>query len=157
MPDQSVASMKDNIFSRIPQDQKYEELSLDNLNEIEGNLSEHNNVIIMDDCTAYLKDKTIKKKLKELVFNRRHKHLSIIFLVQTYKSIEPDIRKLFSNLFIFKCSKREMENIWTEHIELPIDYMLPIMKTVYDEPYQYLFINTDTQRLFKCFDEILLE
>ena len=157
MPDQSVASMKDNIVSRIPQDQKYEELSLDNLKEIEGNLSEHNNVIIMDDCTAYLKDKTIKKKLKELVFNRRHYHLSIIFLVQTYKSIEPDIRKLFSNLFIFKCSKIEMEIIWTEHIELPIDYMLPIMKTVYDEPYQYLFINTDTQRLFKCFDEILLE
>jgi len=156
-PEQSRASMKDNIFSRIPDDQKYEELSLDNLMNVEENLSEHNNVIIMDDCTAYLKDKTIKKKLKELVFNRRHKHLSIIFLVQTYKSIEPDIRKLFSNLFIFKCSKREMENVWQEHIELPMDYMLPIMKTVYDEPYQYLFINTDTQRLFKCFDEIMLD
>ena len=156
-PSQSRASMADKLFDKIPDDQKYEELTLENLNNVEENLSEHNNVILFDDMTAYLRDKTIKKKLKELVFNRRHKHLSIIFLVQTYMSVEPDIRKLFSNLFIFKCSKREMETIWDEHVELPNDYVLPIMKVVFDEPYQYLFLNTDSQRLFKCFDEILLE
>lgn len=156
-PEQSRASMKDKLFDRIPEEQKYEELSLENLDNVEENLSEHNNVIIFDDMTAALRDKSIKKKLKELVFNRRHKHLSIIFLVQTYMSIDPDIRKLFSNMFIFKCSKREMEKIWEEHIELPNDYMLPIMKTVYDQPYQYLFLNTDSQRLFKNFDEIMLD
>jgi hypothetical protein len=89
--------------------------------------------------------------------NRRHKHVSIYFLVQTYFSIEKDIRKLFSNLFVFKCSKKEMEIIFDELVELPKDYILPIMKVVYDKPYQYLFINTDTQRLFKNFDEILIE
>jgi hypothetical protein len=156
-PEQSRASMKDKLFDRIPDEQKYEELSLENLNDVEENLSEHNNVIIFDDQTAYLRDKSIKKKLKELVFNRRHKHLSIIFLVQTYLSVDPDIRKLFSNMFIFKCSKREMEKIWEEQIELPNDYMLPIMKIVFDEPYNYLFLNTDSQRLFKNFDEILLD
>jgi hypothetical protein len=156
-PEQSRASMSDKLFDRIPDNQKYEELTLENLNDVEENLSEHNNVIIFDDMTAYLRDKSIKKKLKEFVFNRRHKHLSIIFLVQTYMSLEPDIRKLFSNMFIFKCSKREMENIWDEHVELPNDYILPIMKVVFDEPYQYLFLNTDSQRLFKGFDEILLE
>jgi len=156
-PEQSRASMKDKLFDRIPDEQKYEELTLENLDDVEENLSEHNNVIIFDDMTAYLRDKSIKKKLKELVFNRRHKHLSIIFLVQTYMSIEPDIRKLFSNMFVFKCSKREMETIWDEHVELPNDYVLPIMKVVFDEPYQYLFLNTDSQRLFKGFDEIMLE
>jgi hypothetical protein len=156
-PEQSRVSMKDKLFDRIPDDQKYEELTLENLNNVEENLSEHNNVIIMDDMTAYLRDKSIKKKLKELVFNRRHKHLSIIFLVQTYMSIEPDIRKLFSNMFIFKCSKREMETIWDEHVELPNDYVLPIMKIVFDQPYEYLFLNTDSQRLFKGFDEIVVE
>lgn len=156
-PEQSRASMKDKLFDRIPDNQKYDELTLDNLNDVEENLSDNNNVILFDDMTAYLRDKSIKKKLKELVFNRRHKHLSIIFLVQTYMSVEPDIRKLFSNLFIFKCSKREMETIWNEHVELPPDYVLPIMKMVYDEPYQYLFLNTDSQRLFKGFDEICME
>jgi hypothetical protein len=156
-PEQSRASMKDKLFDKIPDEQKYNELNLENLNDVEDNLSEYNNVILMDDMASSLKNADIKKKLKELVFNRRHKHLSIIFLVQTYLSIEKDIRKLFSNLFIFKSSKKEMETIFDELIELPKDYILPIMKVVYDKPYQYLFINTDTQRLFKNFDEILIE
>jgi len=156
-PEQSRASMKDKLFDKIPDEQKYNELNLENLMEVENNLSEYNNVILFDDMTAYLKDGEIKKKLKELVFNRRHKHLSIIFLVQTYLSIEKDIRKLFSNIFCFKCSKKEMEMIFDEVVELPKDYILPIMKLVYDKPYNYLFINTDSQRLFKNFDEILIE
>jgi hypothetical protein len=157
MPQKSRESMKDKLFDRLPDEQKYEELNLENLMDVENNLSEYNNVIIFDDMGAYLKDGEIKKKLKELVFNRRHKHLSIIFLVQTYLSIEKDIRKLFSNLFIFKSSKKEMETIFDELVELPKDYILPIMKVVYDVPYNYLFINTDSQRLFKNFDEILIE
>jgi len=157
MPEQSRISMRDRLFDKIPDEQKYNELNLENLNDVEDNLSEYNNVILMDDMASSLKNADIKKKLKELVFNRRHKHLSIIFLVQTYLSIEKDIRKLFSNIFIFKSSKKEMETIFDELIELPKDYILPIMKVVYDKPYQYLFINTDTQRLFKNFDEILIE
>ena len=156
-PEQSRASMKDKLFDKIPDDQKYNELNLENLDDVEDNLSEYNNVILMDDMASSLKNADIKKKLKQLVFNRRHKHLSIIFLVQTYLSIEKDIRKLFSNLFIFKSSKKEMETIFDELVELPKDYILPIMKVVYDKPYQYLFINTDTQRLFKNFDELLIE
>jgi hypothetical protein len=156
-PEQSRASMKDKLFDKIPDEQKYNELNLENLLEVENNLSEYNNVILFDDMTAYLKDGEINKKLKELVFNRRHKHLSIIFLVQTYISIPREIRKLFSNIFVFKCSKKEMELIFDEVVELPKDYILPIMKIVYDKPYNYLFINTDSQRLFKNFDEILIE
>lgn len=156
-PAQSRASMKDDLFDKIPDEQKYDELTIENLNDVESNLSEFNNVMFVDDLTASLKNNDIKKKLKELVYNRRHKHLSIIFLVQSYLSIEKDIRKLFSNLFIFKCSKNEMGNIWEELIEYPKEYILPIMKVVYDKPYNYLFINTDSQRLFKNFDEIIIE
>ena len=156
-PEQSRASMKDKLFDKIPDEQKFNELSIENLMNVEDSLSEYNNVILVDDMTAYLRDSSIKKKLKELVFNRRHKHLSIIFLVQSYLSIEPDIRKLFSNIFVFKCSRKEMERIFEESVELPKEYVLPIMRTVYDRPFQYLFINTDSQRLFKGFDEIILE
>jgi len=156
-PQQSRASMADDLFDKIPDEQKYNELTIDNLNDVEANLSEYNNVLIIDDLTASLKNSDIKKKLKELVYNRRHKHLSIIFLVQSYLSIEKDIRKLFSNLFIFKCSKNEMTTIWEELMEYPKDYILPIMKVVYNKPYAFLFINTDSQRLFKNWDEIIIE
>lgn len=157
-PSASRASMSDKLFDRIPDDQKFEELTLENLQSAESMCSEEgNNVILFDDMTAYLKDKEILKKLKELVYNRRHKHLSIYFLVQTWYSVPKDIRKMFSNIFVFKVSKNEMTSIWDEIVEYPKEYILPIMKTVYDMPYQFLFINTDSQRLFKNFDEIILE
>ena len=156
-PSQSRASMKDKIFDNIPDDQKFEELNLENLNDVETNLDVGSNIIIFDDQTAYLKDNEIQKKLKEFVYNRRHKHLSIIFLVQSWLSVPKDIRKLFTNIFIFKVSKNEMEQIFDEVVELKKDYILPLMKLTYDEPHQYLFINTDSQRLFKGFDEIIVE
>ena len=92
--------MKDKIFDNIPDEQKFEELNLENLNAVESNLDEGSNIIIFDDQTAYLKDNEIQKKLKEFVYNRRHKHLSIIFLVQSWLSVPKDIRKLFTNIFI---------------------------------------------------------
>lgn len=156
-PAQSRASMKDKLFDKIPDDQKFEELSIENLDYVDNNLDEGNNCLIFDDMTAYLKDNETRKKLKELVMNRRHKHLSIFFLVQTYYSVEKDIRKLFSNIFIFRVSKKEMENIFDEVIETHKSYIPDITKLVFDKPYKYLFVNTDSQRLFSGFDEIIID
>ena len=114
-----------------------------------------NNCIIFDDMGAYLRDNKIKQLLKELVMNRRHYHTSIFFLCQTYKSLEPDIRKLFSNIFLFKVSKREMEDIMDEIIKYHTDNIDKIIKIVFGKPYNFLFINTDTRRLFNNFDELI--
>jgi hypothetical protein len=157
-PSASRASMKDQLFNKLPEDQIYEELNLQNLTEIESKLTpDGNNVLLIDDMSAYLKDKNNLKKLKQLVFNRRHLHLSIFFLVQTWFSVPKEIRKLFSNIFVFKVSKNEMSVIWDEVIEHSTDLVLPIVKLVYDQPYQWLFINTDSQRMFKCFDELVFD
>ena len=56
-----------------------------------------------------------------------------------------------------KVSKNEMSNIWSEIIEHADEYLTPIMKIVYNEPYKFLFINTDSQRLFNSWDEILMD
>ena len=156
-PAQSRAIMKGKLFDKIPDEQKFEELSIENLDYVDNNLDEGNNCLIFDDMTAYLKDNETRKKLKELVMNRRHKHLSIFFLVQTYYSVEKDIRKLFSNIFIFRVSKKEMENIFDEVIETHKSYIPDITKLVFDKPYKYLFVNTDSQRLFSGFDEIIID
>ena len=105
--------------------------------------------------TAYLRNNQIKHILKELVFNRRHYHTSIYFLVQTYKSLEPSIRKLFTNLFIFKVSKNELETIINEIIDVHKDNINEIIKIVFDEKYNFLFINSDSNKLFKNWDEIM--
>ena len=155
-PEQSRQSMKDKLFDQLPDDQKFDELTVENLDYIKDNLDEDENVaILFDDMGAYLKNKDTKKKLKEFIMNRRHYHISIYFLVQTWYSIEKDIRKLFSNLFIFKCSRHEMLNITSEMIEQHNDKINEIVKIVYDKPHNFLFINVDSQRMFRCFDELI--
>jgi AAA15 family ATPase/GTPase len=155
-PEQSRQSMKDKLFDQLPDDQKFDELTVENLDYIKDNLDEDENVaILFDDMGAYLKNKDTKKTLKEFIMNRRHYHISIYFLVQTWYSIEKDIRKLFSNLFIFKCSRHEMLNITSEMIEQHNDKINEIVKIVYDKPHNFLFINVDSQRMFRCFDELI--
>ena len=160
-PTHSRSSMKDDLFDSIPEDQRYDELNYENLNEVLERIKKedkkHNNCILFDDMGAYLKNKDTKKLLKELIFNRRHISTSIFFLVQTWFSIEKDIRKLFSNIFVFKVSKKEMETIADEVIETKKEYIPEISKMVFSEPYKYLFINTDTGRLFTDFNEIIIE
>ena len=159
-PSHSRASMKDDLFDTIPQDQRYDELNYETLSEVMQRIKnedkKYNNCIIFDDMTAYLKNNETKQLLKELIFNRRHISCSIFFLVQTWFSIEKDIRKLFSNIFVFKVSKKELETIFDEVIEQKKEYIGEISKMVYNEPYKYLFINTESQRLFSDFNEILI-
>ena len=156
-PHQSRQSMNDNIFSKLPEDQLYDELSLENLDSVMSKLDEGCNAIIFDDMTAYLKDKAVAKRLREILFNRRHLHVSVFFLVQNYYSVPRDIRKVFNNLIVFRCSKMEMKTIFDEVIETKKDNMLDVMKIVYDKPHQYLFVNLETQKMFKDFDELVID
>ena len=116
----------------------------------------HNNLIIFDDMTAYLKNKDTLNMFKELVFNRRHMRTTIFFLVQTWHSVPKELRRLFSNIFLFKSSHDANKLLFDE--VLPIideEKRNAIIKLVYDKPYKFLFINTGSNRLFDCWDEIL--
>lgn len=158
-PSHSRASMKKDIFEELPDEQKFDELTFDNLNGVLESIKaepECNHCLIFDDMGAYLKNNDIRKLLKEIIYNRRHYHISIYFLCQSYLSCEKDIRKLFSNIFIFRVSKAELETIFNEVVESKKDYIYQIAQIVFDKPHQYLFINTDSQRLFKNFDEIII-
>ena len=158
-PPHSRGSMKDDIFDNI--DRKFDELNVETLNtimdEIKEEDSKYSNCIIFDDVTSALRDKAVVKLLRQLIFNRRHLRTSIFFLVQTYLSLEPQIRKLFSNLFIFKVARKELQKIFEEHFEHDDDLANPISKLVFNEPYNFLFINTNTGKMFKNWDEILID
>ena len=161
MPENSQKSLKDNIFSVLGDDKIYNELSYDNLQDVIYRIKEaedyENSCIIFDDMGAFLKNADTKRLFKELIYNRRHLHTSVFFLCQSWLSVEKYLRKLFTNIFCFKVSKSEMTNLFNEVVEQKKDYMMDIMKIVYDKPHQFLFINTDTGRLFKNFDELILD
>lgn len=160
-PSHSRSSMEDDLFGKLPTEQLYDELDEDNLlnvmNIIKEKDEDENNCIIIDDMSSYLKDNDVAKILKNLIMNRRHYHCSIYFLTQTYYSVPREIRRLFSNLFIFKVSKDELTNIFKELVEdkTKFNAINEIRKMVFDKPFQYLFLNTDTGRMFKGFDELI--
>jgi nucleoside-triphosphatase THEP1 len=187
-PSHSRASMKRDIFETVPECQKFDELNYENLRGVldrikSGEVDEDeleddeeidenepiNNCIIFDDMGAYLKDKSIRKLLKEIIYNRRHYHISVFFLCQSYLSCEKDIRKLFSNIFIFRVSPGELKTIFDEVVESKKELMFELSKMVWSTEYydknaivcpddlkhQYMFINTESQRIFKGFDEII--
>jgi len=160
-PSHSRASMKDNLFEKIPDEQKFDELNEENLqvviDVIKNEDKKYNNCIIFDDMTAYLKNHETLKLFKELIFNRRHLRTSIFFLVQTWYSVPKDIRKLFSNIFIFRVSKQENSVIYSEVIEDKKKYQDEITNLVYNEPYKYLFVNLNSQRFFDGFNELLFD
>lgn len=161
-PARSSASIQDNIFDMLPADQIYNELNFDTLYEVKNRVEAEaedgkTSCIIFDDFASDLKNKNTLKLFKELVYNRRHSRLSMYFLAQTWFSTPKELRRLWTNIFVFKVSKNEMANIWEEAVEHDDIYMLPVMKAVFTEPFKFLFINLDTKRLFNCWDEIILE
>ena len=160
-PEPSRSSMKNDIFGKLPPDQLFNELNFENLDlvmdEIEAT-SDLNIAIIFDDVGASLKNFDTMNLMKKLIFNRRHLHTSVFFLVQTYYSIPKDIRKLFSNIFVFRVNKNELATIFDEIVEDKemVDIAPQISKLVYDKPHNFMFINTDSQRIFKNFDELII-
>lgn len=158
-PFSSQKSMKDNIFEKLPDENKFDELTYENLESVyerlENEDKKFNNCIIFDDMGAYLKDNEVFKLFKKLVMNRRHIRTSIYFLCQTYLSVPRDIRKLFTNIFLFKCSFEENELIMKECFLTKKKYLNNIMEIVFNEPFKWLFINVDSQRLFDGFNELI--
>ena len=162
MPSHSRGSLKDNIFEQLPENQLYDSLTNETIDDVFDQIEEVADdggfsLLILDDQQAYLKDKYVTKRLTEIVCNRRHLRTSVWLIAQTYKSIPKQIRQVLTNLFVFKVRKSEMANIFEEQVELMKDNFQDVVKMVYKTPHNYLFIDTATQRIFKNFDEIILE
>ena len=159
MPSSSIQSMKKNPFKNHDEDKMFEQLDLDSISTIYNKLEEssaekQSTLLIMDDIGASLKNNSIKNTLRKIIYNRRHLKVSIIVLLQSYLSLEKEIRKLFNNVIMFKPSKVEFENLFEELFETNKDLALDIMNVAYEKPHDYLVLNVDSQKLYKQFDQI---
>ena len=160
-PANSMGSMSDNIFAKLPDDQIYNELTGDVLEEIIERAKNREDgdkiALIIDDMASQLKNNDVQKALKEIVMNKRHLGIYATFILsQTWKSVPFEIRRLYSNIIIFKVSPNEMESLFTEILPQYKNYSNDISKIVYDKPHEYLVINTDSGKLYKKFNEIII-
>lgn len=160
-PPNSRASINNDFWGdNLPEECIYDELNLENLQEAYDIAEEnaHNGLktlIVLDDVQKYLKGEC-EKTLLHMVNNRRHASLSIWLACQTYNSIPRQVRQGLTDLFIFKINKTEMNNIFNEQIELHADKFNDILAILFKKPHEFFYINSNSQRIFQNFNEILL-
>jgi len=140
-PPNSRASIKNDFWGQnLPEEQIYDELNLENLQQVydlaqEDATEGFKSLIILDDVQKYLKDIDIQ--------------------AQNYFQIPKQVREALTNAFIFKVSKVEFINIFSELIEKEKSVFQEIIeKYAYKEPHSFVFLDTNTGRLFSNWDEI---
>jgi GTPase SAR1 family protein len=161
-PPNSRGSISNDFWGKNLEDEDiYDELNLENLQEAydiaEGNRDEGlRTLIIFDDTQKQMKGEA-EKLLLHMINNRRHASLSIWMACQNYISIPKQVRQNLTDMFIFKVSKVEMSNIFTEHLELSKDVFEKLQQILFKQPHEFLYINTLTGRLFQNWDELVIE
>jgi hypothetical protein len=161
VPRHSLASLKKNIFEN--HDKVYDELNYETLDKIREVVREDaeaedgalNSLLLIDDQTVHLKDLEVQGLLREMIFNRRHLHLSIIILAQSYNQIPLPVRKTVSHLMLFRPrNKKEYRSIFEEIIPQDKDTADALCRYVFRDQYDFLFCDVDKNEVFKNFHQI---
>ena len=164
----SVHTMSDDPFELLPEDQKFDSLTLDNLQGVLEEVADSGDKVlfILDDVIADMRGKgraQLENLLHKVFFNRRHLagkggSVSIIATSQTYNKIDPKLRKTASQLIFFaNKNKKEIDSIFEEMILIPKKEFFDVMRYIYDKQYQFMYIDTtlpDDKMIFKNFNQL---
>lgn len=162
MPSSSRQSLNPNIFDVLPEDQLFEELNEETISKVYEEVKElsadgKKTLIIYDDVQKSLKNARVLNSLKNIIANQRHLHVVNLILVQNFFALHKSLREIVNNVVLFKLGKSQTEKVFNEIIEIHRDKFDKIRDMVYDEKYNWLFVNVNTQRIYKKFDEIIFE
>ena len=164
----SVNTMEDDPFELLPDDQKYEVASQQNIESMLDMCKDTGDkvLLILDDCISDIRGKgksEIENLLHRIFFNRRHLcgkggSLSIIATSQTYNKIDPKLRKTCSQLVFFENkNKKELDSIFDEAILIPKKEFFDVLRYIYDRKYRFMYIDTtlpDYKMIHKDFNQL---
>ena len=164
----SIHTMESDPYELLPDDQKFEKVSLENLQSVLSDIKDSGDKVlfIMDDVIADMRGKgkaQVENLLHKIFFNRRHLagkggSVSIIATSQTYNKIDAKLRKTASHLVFFENkNKKELDTIFDEAILIPRKEFYDVLRYIYDKPFQFLFIDTtlpDSKMMFKNFNQL---
>jgi len=160
-PPNSRGSISNDFWGKnLETEDIYDELTLENLQEAyaiaEANRDEGlRTLVIFDDVQKQMKGEA-EKLLLHMINNRRHASLSLWLACQNYISIPKQVRQNLTDMFIFKVSKVEMGNIFTEHLEVSKEVFEKLQQILFKQPHEFLYINTLTGRMFQNWNELII-
>ena len=126
----------------------------------------HHVLIILDDAINYIAtNKRALNIFKKLVMNGRHilgrnSSVAIWIVSQKVKSIPLVIRSQANQVFFFNSTKAEKEVVRDEFLPLDKNEGDQLFKYVFDEPFNFLFVNLflpQNKRLFRNFNQLLIK
>jgi hypothetical protein len=115
------------------------------------------NCVIIDDFADSLKDKHIQIYLNKMLIKARHLNTAFIFCLQSYYYFPKMLRKQINYITIFKpVNIEEWNSIAKELLHLNVDDGLKIYEYVFSDKYNHLDIDTKLNKIFKNFNELVL-
>ncbi len=166
----SLITMEGDPFEMIPEDQKYEEATFENIQGVLDEIKDSGDKVlfIFDDVIADLRGKgkgAIENLLQKIFFNRRHLagaggSVSIIATSQTYNKIDSKLRKTASQLVFYENKqKRERESIFDEIILIPKQEYIDALRFIYDKKHNFMYIDTtlpENKMIHKNFNQLII-
>lgn len=158
MPPNSRASLNNDIFSKLPQEQVYDDLNENILNDIYDKLKENSNdgyysLLIIDDFQNMFKQ--YEKQLQKIILKMRHIRTTIFLLQQNVKSLPRNLRLIVSNYITFDLGKSQMMDLFDESIQLDKNKFQEIMDLGFQQKYDWLLINLRNKNIYAKFDRII--
>jgi hypothetical protein len=161
----SLTTIKDSPFNDIPEDQIFNELSVDKLLEVQQQIKDSGEKIlfILDDVVNDMKLKGVQVELTKMLMNRRHLagaggSTAFITTTQVYNKIPAPIRKTATQVVLYSTkNKTEINTIFDELILIPKDDFYEILRYCFDKRHNFIYIdvNKSYDKMFhKCFNEL---
>ncbi|RYE57465.1 MAG: hypothetical protein EOP48_05735 [Sphingobacteriales bacterium] len=170
LPNTSLSNISKSPFSLLPNEQILGELDYDNLKMVYDDVRERaednedlsanerkRTLIVYDDVSTQFRDKSLRQMFKTMIKNQRHLHVSQVLIMQSWKDLEPPLRSLINNLFLFHVSKAQVQAIYSEILEIPKNKMDDLMRIVFQKPHDFMCINCNTKMVFRNFDRVHID
>ena len=152
----SLATDKDNKFSTLPSDQIYDELSVENLDEVLKRVkgSGDDTLLILDDVINDITKSTeLQRNLCRVIMNRRHLTtdgengtMGIIMTTQVAIKIPAPIRKCLTHLVLFNTSnKKELQTIFDEFVSIPKKKFIEVLKYCWKSKHDFIYLNLEEE------------
>ena len=164
IPSSSLNSLKSNPLDDLPDDQRFEELTYETLEEIidmvEANREEELlTLLLLDDVSAELQDPGLLKKMMRLFLNRRHLKLSSISIGHSLNgkgALPYTIRKNCSHMILFKPSSG-LDVLNTDYLNMAKDKFRELIDFVFKDPHDHLMLELNTNKMYRNFNHLSIK
>ena len=161
----SLTTIRDSPFDDLPDDQKFKELTQEDLLLVQSEIENTGEKIlfILDDVVNDMKVKGVQTELTKMLMNRRHLagsggSTAFIITTQVYNKVPAPIRKVATQVILYSTkNKTEIETIFQELILIPRDDFFSILKYCFDKQHNFIYIdvNKPHDKMFhKCFNQL---